>query len=509
MPTARKSYDRATWSGLHGTSATSTCVEGRVKHRKKYPSGLSRDAKSLVLLLLLYTLQGVPMGLSASISFLLQEKGASLSDIGYFSFSSWPFSLKVIWAPIVDSLYFRSVGRRRSWVLPLQVLVGLTFIMTSSKIDELISDEGSDVKSLTTIFFWIYVLLASQDIAVDGWALTLLSRQNIGLASTCNSIGQTAGFFLSFTGFLILNSRGIIGLDSFMFLWGVVFLSSSISVLLMSEHHSMHPVKSVKQAYEHAFDILRLPVVRTLASITLTRALAFSAAETLTQLKLLDRGIPKQHLAIISACMTPVSLAMPLVSARWTGGSRPLDCVMRTYMSRAIIALGASVAVILVPTDIGQNIYRTPWAYYVYLLFWHIMCTALSTVHFVSFMAFFSRISDTSIGGTYMTLLNSVSNLGYKLAETGIFFLMGATSSKRCIESNGRSAHDIHSPASSCADAGMRELCTSRGGTCVDDETAFHFIVILSPLLSYVWLACARQRVVELQGEKLSKWCVN
>ena len=158
------------------------------------------------------------MGLSASISFLLQEKGASLSDIGYFSFSSWPFSLKVIWAPIVDSLYFRSVGRRRSWVLPLQVLVGLTFIMTSSKIDELISDEGSDVKSLTTIFFWIYVLLASQDIAVDGWALTLLSRQNIGLASTCNSIGQTAGFFLSFTGFLILNSRGIIGLDSFMFL---------------------------------------------------------------------------------------------------------------------------------------------------------------------------------------------------------------------------------------------------------------------------------------------------
>ena len=58
MPTARKSYDRATWSGLHGTSATSTCVEGRVKHRKKYPSGLSRDAKSLVLLLLLYTLPG-------------------------------------------------------------------------------------------------------------------------------------------------------------------------------------------------------------------------------------------------------------------------------------------------------------------------------------------------------------------------------------------------------------------------------------------------------------------
>ena len=175
MPTARKSYDRATWSGLHGTSATSTCVE-RVKHRKKYPSGLSLILE-LVLLLLLYTLQGVPMGLSASISFLLQEKGASLSDIGYFSFSSWPFSLKVIWAPIVDSLYFRSVGRRRSWVLPLQVLVGLTFIMTSSKIDELISDEGSDVKSLTIFssgsFFWLPNFLS---LLMTGHSLYFLAK---------------------------------------------------------------------------------------------------------------------------------------------------------------------------------------------------------------------------------------------------------------------------------------------------------------------------------------------
>ena len=192
--------------------------------------GLRGDYGSIALLLLLYTLQGVPMGLSASVSFILQEKGASYAEQGIFSLASWPFSLKILWAPIVDSVYFRSVGQRRSWLLPLQVLVGLTLLSLAGNLGALISDKGSDVRTLAGIFFWIYALLASQDIAVDGWALTMLSRRNVGLASTCNSVGQTAGFFLSFTGFLVLNARGSVGLGGFISFWGVVFLCSAVFV---------------------------------------------------------------------------------------------------------------------------------------------------------------------------------------------------------------------------------------------------------------------------------------
>lgn len=49
-------------------------------------------------------------------------------------------------------------------------------------------------------------LFASKDIAVDGWALTMLSRENVGYASTCNSVGQTAGYFLGNVLFLALES---------------------------------------------------------------------------------------------------------------------------------------------------------------------------------------------------------------------------------------------------------------------------------------------------------------
>ena len=44
---------------------------------------------------------------------------------------------------------------------------------------------------------------ATQDIAVDGWALTMLTKPNRNLASTMNSIGQTAGYFLGYVVFLV------------------------------------------------------------------------------------------------------------------------------------------------------------------------------------------------------------------------------------------------------------------------------------------------------------------
>lgn len=116
-------------------------------------SGLKGDWGSLGLLLVLYTLQGVPMGLADSVSLLLREKHVSyknqgaydtqetavqksclakrahdanetiiaiLPSAGVFSFVSWPFSLKILWAPIVDSVFIRSVGLRRTWLIPVQ-----------------------------------------------------------------------------------------------------------------------------------------------------------------------------------------------------------------------------------------------------------------------------------------------------------------------------------------------------------------------------------------------------
>lgn len=160
------------------------------------PPMLPSDYSACAILLLLYTLQGVPMGLSASVPILLRELDVSYSDLAMFALCSWPFSLKLLWAPIVDSIYNPAWGRRKTWFVPTQLLAGALFIWAGfpENVDEMMGTGGPDGKpnipKLTATFFAMYFLMATQDIAVDGWALTMLSPPHVEKGSTMNSIGS-------------------------------------------------------------------------------------------------------------------------------------------------------------------------------------------------------------------------------------------------------------------------------------------------------------------------------
>jgi PAT family acetyl-CoA transporter-like MFS transporter 1 len=46
----------------------------------------------------------------------------SFTQMGIFAISSYPYSFKLFWSPIVDSLYSASFGRRKSWIVPIQLV---------------------------------------------------------------------------------------------------------------------------------------------------------------------------------------------------------------------------------------------------------------------------------------------------------------------------------------------------------------------------------------------------
>lgn len=171
-------------------------------------SNLQGDWLNIAVLFFLYLLQGIPLGLAAAIPMLLQNRGISYTQQAEFSFAYWPFSLKLLWAPIVDSLYVNRFGRRKSWLIPTQYLIGVSMLVLSSHVSRWIGTEAEqpNVFVLTCLFFLINFMAATQDIAVDGWALTMLKRCNVGHASTCNSVGQTAGYFLGYVVFIALES---------------------------------------------------------------------------------------------------------------------------------------------------------------------------------------------------------------------------------------------------------------------------------------------------------------
>ena len=130
------------------------------------------DRKNFMLLVLLYFLQGIPMGLaSGSVPFLLKPF-LSYSQIGIFSLAAYPYSLKLLWSPIVDAVWSPKLGRRKSWILPIQMLSGLGMIWLGGKIgpmlEKLGTNHGASVWNFTGWWFFLVFMCATQDIAVDG-----------------------------------------------------------------------------------------------------------------------------------------------------------------------------------------------------------------------------------------------------------------------------------------------------------------------------------------------------
>src|SRR6202451_2967796 len=71
---------------------------------------------------------GLPLALSGSTLFVwMTESGVNLGTIGLFALVGTPYTIKFLWAPLIDALdvpiLSRRFGRRRGWLLLSQVLL--------------------------------------------------------------------------------------------------------------------------------------------------------------------------------------------------------------------------------------------------------------------------------------------------------------------------------------------------------------------------------------------------
>lgn len=393
-----------------GDTEKYTFLEGDERHQD-VPSDLSGESRNIALLLLLYTLQGIPMGLSAVLPLILKERGVSYSDLATFSLNSYPFSLKLLWAPIVDVAYFKTVGLRKTWLVPTQLLIGVMMLGMSLALDDLLFVEKPAVGTLTVIFFFLYLLCATQDIAVDGWALTMLRPENVSYAATCNSVGQVFGYSLGFTGFMMLQHMGLATLADFMFFWGVVFVSVTFAVAILKKEKATPPDEGrddILSAYSQMVSILRLRSVRALMLILFTWKVGFSTIDGVAALKFQELGIPKEHMAYMTSILMPVYIALPVVVSRWTASGRPFNLAVQVIPWRTFLVPCFAILVAFTPATTDP----IPWGFYSLVFLISFMAVVASQCMFVSTMAFFASVSDPAFGGTYMTLLNTISNLG-------------------------------------------------------------------------------------------------
>jgi PAT family acetyl-CoA transporter-like MFS transporter 1 len=242
------------------------------------------------------------MGLSGAIPLYLDSRGAKWQEQGTFNFVHYPFSLKLAWAPILDAIYISRIGRRKTWLIPIQFLIGIMLFILSFYLTTLI--EQLKITLLTCIFFFIYVLLASQDICVDGWALTLLKNHNIQWASTCQTVGQTFGRFIGFTILMTFDSGdftnrfirrpfslaeksdGLFTLNQFVRFLGISFLLVSFCIALFKKETQESKHLNLTQTYLSIFKLLKKKCIRQLILLILTGPIGYAATYAMTNLVL-------------------------------------------------------------------------------------------------------------------------------------------------------------------------------------------------------------------------------
>merc|ERR1719369_1727036 len=89
-----------------------------------------------------------------------------------------------------------------------------------------------------------------------------------------------------------------------------------------------------------------MPVIIVLL---LTYSFGFSAAESITNLKLIEKGVPKEKIAMLAIPMIPVKILFTLFITRFTVGPRPMNVWLGSFPFRLFFCLALTLLVYVTP----------------------------------------------------------------------------------------------------------------------------------------------------------------
>ena len=77
-----------------------------------------KELHKIILLIVLYTIQGLTIGFFLMSVPVIFKKYLTYSELGVLMMCTAPFSFKVFWSPLVEFYYLKSFGKRKSWIVP-------------------------------------------------------------------------------------------------------------------------------------------------------------------------------------------------------------------------------------------------------------------------------------------------------------------------------------------------------------------------------------------------------
>ncbi len=355
--------------------------------------------RRVVLLAALYLVQGLPFGFqTGALPLYLREQGVSLATIGLSGALALPWALKFLWAPLVDRWGSRRLGRRKSWIIPLQLLMMVGFAVAAGV------DPETDLHTLLGIVFVLNLLAATQDIAVDGWAVDLLGPRDLGPGNAAQVIGYKLGMLVA-GGVLVWATLHIGWHGAFV---GMAALVGVVAVLVMfAEEVPADEVggsarESVRAVCATLWSTIKRPGNTWVLITVATYKTGESLIDAMFKPFMMDAGFATHELgAIMGTWGLGFSIAGSVVGGALAMRLPLLKALQWTAVVRLIPQLG-QWGLALHPEPLNRDLAIAV------ILAENLCGGALTTVMFASMMSWV----DKRIGATHFTVLASVEVWG-------------------------------------------------------------------------------------------------
>ncbi len=243
----------------------------------------AEQRKKMILLGGLYITQFLGLGfIITAVPTIMRENGASLDDIAWIYALGLIWAIKFIWAPLIDRYGSKRHGHYRSWLIVLQSLIIISLVAAA------FFDINSQMSILAVFFALVSIFSATQDIAADALAVTVLQPEERGLG---NSI-QTAGGFIGniIGGGVVLIAYAWLGWTASLLILAAGTAIPLLNILRHREQPAPADAREEKVNFKDLWRFFQRPRIGQWVVILISYGLAISIAYALINPMLVDLG---------------------------------------------------------------------------------------------------------------------------------------------------------------------------------------------------------------------------